>query len=87
MACWQTCDVEEYDEEVINLFAPDISNYKVSTCCHAGIITKDEEEIEEAALDIEENCYTFEEALGKYGNIAFFIAENMVFIPEYEEDK
>lgn len=69
--CYATCDVDD----------------EVSLCCFASTIQIDEEDLEETAEQIEKYCFTFTEALEKYGNIAFYIAENLVFIPDYEEER
>ena len=69
--CYATCDIDE-DENI-------------SLCCYASTIEIDEEDLEETAEQIEKYCFTFGEALEKYGNIAFYIAENLVFMKDYEE--
>jgi len=70
--CWTTCDIDDETEEEISL------------CCRSSVLRIDEEELEEIADQIEENCFTFDDAWDKFGNIAYYIAENMVFIPEYQ---
>ena len=69
--CWATCDIDE-DE--------------TSLCCYASTIHIDEEDLEETAEQVEQSCFTFDEALEKYGNVAFYIAENLVYVPDYEEN-
>jgi len=51
-----------------------------------SVIEIDEEEIENIADHIEKFCLTFDDALETFGNIAYYIAENMVTIPEYQEN-
>ena len=92
--CWHTCDeieddlvrMSEYGEEGF-LDYDEVRNdlALISSCCSAGTIRVDEEDLEEMALDIDENCFTFDEALGKHGDLAYFVAENLVFIPGYDE--
>lgn len=83
--CWTTCDTQEPDEDMVNFMASGALAEEMSICCLSDIITIDEEDLEEVALEIESSCFTFDEALERYGNIAYYIAENLVYVPEYEE--
>jgi len=91
--CFSQCELndiedEYFDDEVdvkpINLEYAQIDG-TVSYCCLAPVIQIDEEVLETIAMEIENTCFTFDEALEKYGDIAFYVAENLVFIQGYEE--
>jgi hypothetical protein len=84
--CWATCDTEESTEDMINFMTANDETDEVSSCCLAEVLVIDEEDLEEIAEEIETSCFTFDEALERYGNIAFYIAENLVYVPEYEEN-
>ena len=84
--CWASCDVDDnedwaYDDD--GMWDPIES--RSSICCHADTIVIDEEELEDIADDITNNCFTFDQAFQKHGNIAYYIAENLVFLPGYDE--
>ena len=93
--CWRTCDEieddlvrvsEDGEEGFFDYDEVDDNDLSlVSSCCSAGTVRVDEEDLEEMALDIDENCFTFDEALEKHGDLAYFVAENLVFIPGYDE--
>ena len=75
---------DEVDVDPINLEYGQIEG-TASYCCLAPVIQIDEEVLETIAMEIENTCFTFDEALEKYGDVAFYIAENLVFIQGYEE--
>lgn len=93
--CWASCDVDEptemddyYDDELedtISNLEYQTSDYGRSLCCLAPVIEIDEEVLETISMKVENECFTFDDALEKYGDIAFYIAENLVFIPGYDE--
>ena len=84
-ACWTTCDTEEATGEMVNMLTPGDEREPVSSCCLAPTLVIDHEDLEEIAEQVEQSCFTFDEALEKFGNIAYYIAENLVYIPEYPE--
>ena len=84
--CFTTCDTEEATGEMINFMNPGDEREEISSCCLAPVISIDHEDLEETAEQIEQSCFTFDEALDKFGNIAYYIAENLVYIPDYEEN-
>lgn len=84
--CNSTCDTEAPDESMINFLGGSAYTNEVSRCCMSSIIKIDEEDLEEIASQIEEKCFTFEEALETYGNIAYYVAENLVYLEDYQEN-
>ena len=83
--CWTSCDVDELEMDLFEEEWGEPLSIQGSLCCHADTIFVDEEELDDIVNDIQNNCFTFDQAFEKHGKIAYYVAENFVFLPGYEE--